>query len=40
MSTAPDTDYQFVLCCLKHSQGKPDFHAVAKELGLKSHMTA
>jgi hypothetical protein len=29
-------DFAFIMACVKHSSGKPDFDEVAKELGAKS----
>ena len=40
MSAPTESDFNFLLCCLKHSPGKPDFHAIAAELGLSKYMTA
>lgn len=35
-----EKDWEFLLSCLKHTAAKPDFEAVAKELGMKNQMAA
>ena len=35
-----ESHWDFLLACIKHTTGKPDFQAVAEELGLPSAKTA
>jgi len=40
MSTYTEKDIEFIVCCLKNITEKPNFDAVAQQLGLKNAQSA